>query len=410
MEDDLIASLDVMEPPRKKFKHLVQNEQPVTAHGWPCFLKNIPRDILSEVLDYLDTKTIFDFTVTCHYFNESNLWDLVTKLQPSGRYPIRRIVSSLNVSKLTKLENLIVDEADRKGYLSTLTRFTNLVSLKTYNGPSCRFNASLIVDLLAHCSLLRELRTPVEQKLLAHYKGAFLTKLDNSRCTEFDPRFITHFHKLESLVLDRVELTNTHALTQLTRLTALTVKASDNSESDIEYICRLTQLLYLDLGSDAVPIHSLSNLYNLTALKCSRLARGWTKILAPLTALQRIDIPRLATDRFSPQLCSTLTHLFYYRSPNQSHVFELTALQNLDINISPDPAVHDQFSKLKQLTKLRFWLDHGISAESLFWTTLTHLSYLELHRSTDKRLVEMTKQLMPTVQVETSSHNKTLLI
>jgi hypothetical protein len=146
MEDDLIASLDIMEPPRKKFKHLVQNEQPVIAHGCPCFLKNIPRDILSEVLDYLDTKTIFDFTVTCHYFNESNLWDLVTKLQPSGRYPIRRIVSSLNVSKLTKLENLIVDEADRKGYLSTLTRFTNLVSLKTYNGPSCRFNASLIVD------------------------------------------------------------------------------------------------------------------------------------------------------------------------------------------------------------------------------------------------------------------------
>jgi hypothetical protein len=91
-------------------------------------------------------------------------------------------------------------------------------------------------------------------------------------------------------------------------------------------------------------------------------------------------------------------------------VFELTALQNLDIDISPDPAVHGQFSKLKQLTKLRLWLDHGISAESLFWTTLTHLSYLELHRSMDKRLVEMTKQLMPTVQVETSSHNKTLLI
>jgi hypothetical protein len=92
MEDDLIASLDIIEPPRKKFKRLVHQDQPPQSQTrrvskrlyHPCFIKNIPRDILNEILDYLDTQTIYFLTITCHHFKASNLWGSITTLDLSS--------------------------------------------------------------------------------------------------------------------------------------------------------------------------------------------------------------------------------------------------------------------------------------------------------------------------------------
>jgi hypothetical protein len=82
-------------------------------------------------------------------------------------------------------------------------------------------------------------------------------------------------------------------------------------------------------------------------------------------------------------------------------VFDLTALQSLNINISPDYAVHSKFSRLQRLTSLTLWLigEVKVDLQSLFWTALTHLSFLELPKEIDKGLVNATKRLMPAVQV-----------
>jgi hypothetical protein len=273
----------------------------------------------------------------------------------------------VDVAKLTKLERFDIDRADRLGYLSALSRFTNLLSLDTDGGHLC---TSLLANLLPHFPLLQELKTPLDTDVLADYKGAYLTKLDASGCSSFDARYIEHFCKLELLYLRSAgDLINTDALTQLTCLTALTMAGRGVSKSDLKVVCCLTQLKYLEVSAIAKPMKSLSNLCNLTRLKCFCVP-DWTKTIAPMTALQRIDAVALDARSFTSQHCSTLTHLAYYRSNNQSPVFDLTALQSLNINISPDYAVH----------------------------------------KIDKGLVNATKRLMPAVQVVWSGGHQQKLI
>jgi hypothetical protein len=269
MEDDLIASLDIIEPPRKKFKRLVHQDQPPQSQTrrvskslyHPCFIKNIPREILSEILDYLDTTTIYHLTITCHYFKECNLWGSITKLDIYSHFPLFRVMDSVDVAKLTKLESFDIDRADRLGYLSALPRFTNLLSLNTKGG---HLHTSLLANMLPHFPLLRELTTPLKPIVLVNYQGAYLTKLNASHCHYFDARFIVHFRKRESIKLISVYLINTDVLTHLTCLTMLIVTGG----SDFEALCRLTQLKYLEVSAvGARPIKSLSNLCNLTRLK-----------------------------------------------------------------------------------------------------------------------------------------------
>jgi hypothetical protein len=413
MEDDLIASLDIIEPPRKKFKRLVHQDQPPQSQTrrvskslyHPCFIKNIPREILSEILDYLDTTTIYHLTITCHYFKECNLWGSITKLDIYSHFPLFRVMDSVDVAKLTKLESFDIDRADRLGYLSALPRFTNLLSLNTKGG---HLHTSLLANLLPHFPLLRELTTPLKPIVLVNYQGAYLTKLNASHCHYFDARFIVHFRKLQVLDLSMIScMTNADTLTHLTCLTALTVIGLDVAESEVEALCRLTRLQYFEVRvAQSPPMDSLSKLCNLTTLKTTYYSRNWTKILEPLTALQRVEIMMLVTRSFTPQHCSTITRLAYYRSAtpaptDQSHVFELIALQSLDIDISSDPAMHSKFTKLQRLTSLTLRLDKFVKVDlqSLFWTSLRSLSRLELPRSIDPQLVNETKQLMPSVHI-----------
>jgi hypothetical protein len=107
------------------------------------------------------------------------------------------------------------------------------------------------------------------------------------------------------------------------------------------------------------------------------------------------------TRSFTPQHCSTITRLAYYRSAtpaptDQSHVFELIALQSLDIDISSDPAMHSKFTKLQRLTSLTLRLDKFVKVDlqSLFWTSLRSLSRLELPKRIDERLGNETKSLL----------------
>jgi hypothetical protein len=374
------------------------------AHGCPCLLKNIPRDIFSEILNHVNTKTIYNLTITCHYFKESNLWSLITKLDPSSLYTVSHVIDSIDVAKLTKLE-LDIDSADDEGYLSALPRFTNLLSLNTKGG---HLHTSLLANLLPHFPLLQELMTPLDTGVLANYQGAYLTKLNASHCHYFDARFIVHFLKLQVLDLSMIScMTNADTLTHLTCLTALTVIGLDVAESEVEALCRLTRLQYFEVRvAQSPPMDSLSKLCNLTTLKTTYYSRNWTKILEPLTALQRVEIMRLVTRSFTPQHCSTITRLAYYRSAtpaptDQSHVFELIVLQSLDIDISSDPAMHSKFTKLQRLTSLTLRLDKFVKVDlqSLFWTSLRSLSRLELPRSIDPQLVNETKQLMPSVHI-----------
>jgi hypothetical protein len=89
-------------------------------------------------------------------------------------------------------------------------------------------------------------------------------------------------------------------------------------------------------------------------------------------------------------------------------VYELTTLQSLDIDISPDLTMHSKFTKLQRLTQLTFWLNKFVKVglESLFWTALTHLSYLELPKRIDEQLGNKTKRLLPAVQVEFAGQRK----
>ncbi len=394
MEDNL----DNLEPPRKRFKRA--DQRPISTFEDPCVLLNIPQDILSELLDYLDTKTIYNLTITCHYFKKTNLWSLVTKLDPSAR-AILPVINSVDVNKLTKLENFDIDRADDKGYLSALHRLTNVRSLNMKGG---HLRTSLVANLLPRFPLIRELTTPLDPDVLANYPGAFLTKLA-LRPTSFDARYIKHFSKLEVLYLRSIqEMTNTDALTHLACLTALIMTGRGVKKSDLKLACCLTQLKYLETIAIGGPkITSLSNLSNLTCLKCdfSLSKNDWTKTLAPMTALQRIDVFTLDVRSFTPHHCSTLTHLAYYKDSNQSPVFDLTALQCLTINISPDPAMHSRFSELQRLTSLTLRLNRRENkVNTMFWTALTHLSHLELPRETDERLVNATKRLMPSVNVD----------
>jgi hypothetical protein len=197
-------------------------------------------------------------------------------------------------------------------------------------------------------------------------------------------------------------------------MTALTVTAGLNvNEAEVEAICRLTRLQYIHMQlGHSPPVHHLSNLYNLTTLSCGQhhAPPDWTRVLAPLTALQHVQISRLVTHSFTSQHRSTLTHLAQYCSASpdatsdQSHVFDLTALQHLCIDISPDPAMHVKFNQLQKLTSLTLYLDlvkakADPDLESLFWTTLTHLSRLRLPKKLEGRLVSRTKQLMPLVHI-----------
>jgi hypothetical protein len=224
-------------------------------------------------------------------------------------------MDSVDVAKLTKLERFDIDRADRQGYLSALPRFTNLLSLNTKGG---HLRTSLLANLLPHFPLLQELKTPLDTIVLADYQGAFLTKLDASRCSSFDARYIEHFCKLEVLDMSSINfLTNTNALKQLTCLTALTVTGYNVGESDVESLFHLTHLQYFEVSlAHTPPMDSISKLCNLTTLKCGYHASppDWTMVLAPLTALQRIEIIRLVTRSFTPQHCSTITRLAYYRS------------------------------------------------------------------------------------------------
>jgi hypothetical protein len=66
--------------------------------------------------------------------------------------------------------------------------------------------------------------------------------------------------------------------------------------------------------------------------------------------------------------------------------------------------MHSKFSKLQRLTSLTLWLNDEVKVDlqSLFWTALTNLSFLELPKEIDEGLVNATKRLMPTVLVERS--------
>jgi hypothetical protein len=257
MEDDLIASLDIIEPPRKKFKRLVHQDQPsqsqtcrVSKRSYhPCFIKNIPREILNEILDYLDTQTIYFLTITCHHFKASNLWGSITKLDAlqSVRVPIYQIVGSIDRNRLTKLR-FRVDAAINHNYLATMLQFTNILSLdiNTRNTPK-----STAVNLLLCFLLLRDLTT-TNVKLIKRFKGKYLTKLDFSPYYDFDISCIRKFKQLEVLkissddVID--ELTNIASLSQLTRLTSLCFLTVINiSKSDFKAICTLTQLQHLEI-------------------------------------------------------------------------------------------------------------------------------------------------------------------
>jgi hypothetical protein len=268
-------------------------------------------------------------------------------------------------------------------------------------------STTFIGSLLSNFPLLRELATTtIDPASFAFHQGKYLTRLDAaSFCHEFDARHLTHFRQLQILKIPGFqEFMNAGSITHLTCLTSLTLDSREISESNFEALCRHTQLKYFKLGTiSTIPINSISYLCNLTTLKCGymRFPINWTKILASLTALQHINIIRLATDSFSPQLCSTLTHLACYRSTNQSHVLHLTALQSLDINVPCDPNMYVKFGELPQLTLLSFWIENNAAnGKPLLWTALTHLSLLRLLGDVDKQQIEATKQLMPSVRVE----------
>jgi hypothetical protein len=401
MDDDLIESLDIIEPPLKKFKNADQS--PFSARSIDAHILNIPRDILSEILDRLDTKSIYFLTITCNYFKASNLWGLISKLDTEFTSKILLAITSVNIDKLTKLESLDLKHAVRKNYLSALLRLTNLMSLKI---DSEYYHKRLITSVLSNFPLLRELTKRRNPDGLATCQGVFLTKLVASGWITFDAKCITQFHKLQIMELSNIQkFTHGNAITHLTCLTSLTLNVQLVSDVDFESLCCHTQLRHLSIhcGYD-ICVRSLTNLHVLTSLQCGYISTpvDWTKILAPLTALQHINIIRLATDSFSPQLGSTLTYLTFYRSHDLSPVLRLSSLQQLDINVPTSSDAYFKLSELTRLTKLSLWFSTAFGELTVsfpYWTILTHLSCLVLSGTIDGKLLEVTTQLMPSVQV-----------
>ncbi len=402
MDDNLDS-----EPPRKKFKR----EQVQST----CLIKDIPLDILREIFDcYLDTKTIYNVSITCHYFYQRNLvWPSITKLNSSIVY-IPCAIRSVEAHKITKL-SFSVDEAHRLKVLSHLLQFTNVRRLSIKEIPYYD-KISVYKNVLLNFPLLRELKTPAYPELHVNHPGSYLTKLDAGNDSEFDVKCIAHFHKLEVLTLTRLEkLIGAKSITNLKSLTAITLRTTNISDADFEALCKHTQLRYLNIeefGHEAQHAH-LTNLRNLTTLKCSQYKKNtnyWPEILAPLTALQHISIPHLKVTNFSPQLGSSLTHLYSIRSSHLSHVLQLSSLQCLYVMVSEyNDVTADggrRLSELQQLTKLCLWFipkkGVQVQVENPFWTALTHLSCLRLGHNFSEELVNRTKKLLPAVQVETS--------
>jgi hypothetical protein len=423
MEDDLIASLDIIEPPRKKFKRLVHQDQPSQSHTCrvskrryhPCFIKNIPREILKEILDYLDTQTIYFLTIACHHFKASNLWGSITKLDTlqSVRVPIYQIVGSIDRNRLTKLR-FRVDTAISHNYLARMLRFTNIISLdiNTRNTPK-----STAVNLLLYFPSLRDLTTTIKLGVLKNFHGKYLTKLDILPYYDFDVSPVSKFKQLEVLKIssgDAIdELTNAASLSQLTRLTSLSFLTVINiSKSDFKAICRLTQLQHLE--SDFHLFYSpksVSRLHNLTTLKLKRSHRvEWTNILPALTKLQHISVEAIGGKFFSPCLCSTLKHLETVRFTDdvESHISQLTSLQSLKVIAPNDPSIYIQLRELQRLTSLILQFVPESKMESPYWTALTQISCLNLENAEyiDGKFLKQTKNQMPSVQVKWSKPPK----
>jgi hypothetical protein len=396
MEDDL----DNLEPPRKRFKRADQQPVSVQSHESYYCIKNIPRDILSEILNYLDVRTIRSIILTCHYFKQSNLWAVITRLDALHPEPIHQIITSIDASKLTKLR-IEVEYAEKKNCLAALLQFSNVVSLQM----DVRGNmaTTFIGSLLSRFPLLRELTTKsINPATLAYCRGEHLTRLDvASFYKEFDAGNITQFSRLEVMKIRFEYFTNADSITHMTCLTSLMLNCDKISDLDLKAICRHTQLKYFDITPGYhTSINLISALHNLTTWKCNYLQSqpDWTNILAPLTALQHIHIIKLAADTFPPQLRSTLTHLAYFRSNNQRHAFQLSSLQSLDITVPSDANTYVLFNELQQLTKLSLWPNEG-KIEYPFWTALTNLSCLVLPYEIGEQFGSVTSQLMPSVQV-----------
>jgi hypothetical protein len=420
MEDDLIASLDIIEPPRKKFKRLVHQDQPPQSQTrrvskrlyHPRCIKNIPREILNEILDYLDTQTIYFLTITCHHFKESNLWDSIATLDAteSVRVPIHQIVYSIDSNRLTKLRFQLAPAISRS-YLAAILQFTNVMSLDINTNYTSKSMVESMVNLLLNFPLLRDLTT-TNVKLIKLFKGKYLTKLEISPSNDFDISSIRKFKQLQVLKISYVsDLTNADSLSQLTRLTSLILlKISDISESNFKAICRHTQLKHLEMIGihELYPPTSISSLRNLTTLKLEWDNRvNWTETLAPLTALQHISLVAIRGNYFSPSLCSTLTHLqtFRFVDDPESHIFQLTSLQSLKMIASNDPSIYVKLRELQRLTRLTLWFEpDNNKMEVPYWTVLTQLLCLifEHTESIDRKLCKQTKNRMPSVLVKWS--------
>jgi hypothetical protein len=331
---------------------------------------------LNEILDYLDTQTIYFLTITCHHFKASDLWGSITKLDAlrSVHVPIYQIVGSIDRNRLTKLR-FRVDAAINHNYLATMLQFTNILSLaiNTRNTPK-----STAVNLLLYFPLLRYLTT-TNVKLIKRFKGKYLTKLEISPANDFDISSIRKFKQLEVLTISYLsDLTNADSLSQLTRLTSLILlKISDISESNFKAICRHTQLKHSEMIGihELYPPTSISSLRNLTTLKLEWDNRvNWTETLAPLTALQHISLVAIRGNYFSPSLCSTLTHLqtFRFVDDPESHIFQLTSLQSLKMIASNDPSIYVKLRELQRLTRLSLWFEpDNNKMEVPYWTVLT---------------------------------------
>lgn len=384
----------LLEPPRKKLK---TDHQPFSIHA-VCLLHNIPRDILSDILDYLEIDSIYSLTNTCHYFKERDLWSLVTRLDGGLPPGMARGIVNLDVNKVTKLDYFDVEHARERSYLTSLLRLTNLLSLTTEGGY---YYKSARTNLLSNFPLLRELTARVNPAVLSNYQGVFLTALV-FRTEDFDVRCITQFDKLQVLELPCIE-TFTHAdsMTHLTSLTSLTFRVSKMSDADFEELCRHTQLKYMSFNiyeSDTCT-NSITNLHNLTALISEDYPLPYDKKLVTMTALQHIHIARLELDSFPLQWSSTLTYLAAYIAPDPSPVFRLSALQHLNINAPTSADAYIKLSELSRLTKLSLLFFKSFDKPNMncaYWTILTRLSCLKLAgNAVDDNIIEVTRQRMP---------------